>query len=419
MKKRFAAILMAAVVSLSLLGGCTLRPVTADNLTDGIERDAIPVHSDFAGGEAAAVSSFAAKLLQQSFRDNRSTVISPVSVLYALAMTANGADGNTLAQMEEVFGMDIDTINSYLYSTVSVLPSDEGYTIDLANSVWVKDDEDEFAVNEDFLQMVKNYYDAGVFSEPFDEHTLMAINNWVVQKTNGQIQDILDKIDEDAVMYLVNAINFEADWYSDYDKNDVHDGEFTTADGTKQTVEFMYGSDYTYLEDENTTGFFKYYNDNRYAFVALLPDEDVSINEYVKNLNGDKLTQLLENRQNERVLTRIPKFETTFETEMSATLKALGMTDAFDWHVADFSRMGQAQQEGENLCINRVIHKAFIRVAEKGTQAGAATVVEMVTESAAAVEEKPKQVYLDRPFVYMIIDCENNLPLFIGTVCDN
>ena len=152
--------------------------------------------------------------------------------------------------------------------------------------------------------------------------------------------------------------------------------------------------------------------------MALLPDENISVDEYIASLNGDKLAQLLASKSGKMVLTSMPKFETTFDTEMSESLKALGMTDAFDYRVADFSRMGAAQQEGENLCINRVIHKAFIRVAEKGTQAGAATVVEMVTEGAMAVTEKPKEVYLDRPFVYMIIDCSNNLPLFMGAVTE-
>ena len=416
MKKRFIAAVTALI--LSLLSGCTLRPVSADNLTDGIKPDAVPVYNNFNNGENVAVSDFAAKLLQQSFKDDKSTVISPISVLYALAMTANGADGETLSQMENVFGMDIDTVNNYLHSTVSVLPSDVGYTVDLANSLWIKDDQTDFVVNEDFLKTVKSYYDAAVFMEQFDEETLKSINNWVTQKTNGQIQDILDKIDPDAVMYLVNAINFEADWDSIYEKHQVSDGEFTKADGTTQTVEFMFSDEHGYLEDENTTGFVKYYKDYKYAFVALLPDENISVDEYIASLNGDKLAQLLASKSGKMVLTSMPKFETTFDTEMSESLKALGMTDAFDYRVADFSRMGAAQQEGENLCVNRVIHKAFIRVAEKGTQAGAATVVEMVTEGAMAVTEKPKEVYLDRPFVYMIIDCSNNLPLFMGAVTE-
>lgn len=417
MKRRFVAFVTAMAMSLCFLSGCDAK-VKATNLIDGIKRDPVPVYNNFENSEQSAVAGFTADILKNTESPNGNVVVSPISVLYALAMTANGADGETLSQMEQVFGLDIDTLNRYLYSTVNTLPSDEGYTFDIANSLWIKDDETDFVVNEEFLKVVKSYYDAGVFKEAFDEETLKSINNWVTQKTNGKIKDILDKIDEEAVMYLVNALNFEADWQNVYETNDIRDGAFTKADGTQQTVEFMYSSEYGYLEDKDTAGFIKYYKDRKYAFVALLPDEDIKIDEYVNSLSGEKLTALLNSVSDENVYTAIPKFETTYGMEMSDILKSLGMTDAFDWTVADFSRMGQAQQEGENLCINRVIHKAFIRVAEKGTQAGAATVVEMVTEGAAEFVEQPKEVYLDRPFVYMIIDTQNNLPLFIGTVSE-
>lgn len=419
MKKRFIAAFLAAAFVLTAFSGCDAS-VKSKNLTDGIKPTAVPVYNSFEKGENTAVADFAAKLIKNTKSENGNVVVSPLSVLCALAMTANGADGETLSQMEEVFGMDMETLNNYLHSTANLLPSDEGYTFDIANSLWITDDEGKFVVNDDFLRIVKSYYDAGVFTADFsDKQTLKDINSWVTQKTNGQIQNILDKIDENAVMYLVNALNFEADWLNQYYENDVHTGTFTKADGRTQDAEFMYMSEKGYLEDENTTGFIKYYKDKKYAFVALLPDENVETEEYLNTLSGEKLSNLLNNIDAEqKVETAIPKFETTFDTEMSELFKNLGMTDAFDWRVADFSKMGTAQQAGENVCINRIIHKGFIRVAEKGTQAGAATVVEMIAEGAMFIEEPPKQVYLDRPFVYMIIDTQNNLPLFIGTVCE-
>lgn len=418
MKKRFISAILAAFFTSAVFSGCDAK-VKSKNLTDGIKPGVVPVYSNFDKNQQAAVAEFAADIVKNTKSESGNVVVSPISVLYALAMTANGADGETLAQMESVFGMDMETLNNYLHSTVSLLPSDEGYDFDIANSLWITDDSGKFTVNEDFLRTVKSYYDAGVFSANFaDKQTLKDINSWVTHKTNGQIQNILDKIDPDAVMYLVNAINFEADWLNDYDEYSVNSGTFTKADGRTQDAEFMYMSENGYLEDENTTGFIKYYKGRKYAFVGLLPDENVKIDEYINSLNGEKITNLLNgiNPQQE-VETKIPKFETTYDTEMSEIFKNLGMADAFDYRSADFSRMGTAQIEGENVCINRVIHKAFIRVAEKGTQAGAATVVEMVAEGAMAIKERPKQVYLDRPFVYMIIDTQNNLPLFMGTVC--
>ena len=418
MKKRFISAILATFFTSAVFSGCDAT-VKSKNLTDGIKPGVVPVYSNFDKNQQAAVAEFAADIVKNTKSENGNVVVSPISVLYALAMTANGADGETLAQMESVFGMDMETLNNYLHSTVSLLPSDEGYTLDIANSLWITDDSGKFTVNEDFLRTVKSYYDAGVFSADFaDKQTLKDINSWVTHKTNGQIQNILDKIDPDAVMYLVNAINFEADWAYEYYESDVNNGIFTKADGRTQDAEFMYMQEHSYLADEDTTGFIKYYKDGKYAFAALLPDEGVKIEDYVNSLDGEKITNLLNSKTYQDVDTKIPKFETTYDTEMSEIFKNLGMTDAFDSRSADFSRMGTAQIEGENVCINRVIHKAFIRVAEKGTQAGAATVVEMVAEGAMAIKERPKQVYLDRPFVYMIIDTQNNLPLFIGTVCE-
>ena len=417
MKKRIAAMVLSVIFAFAAFSGCAA--VKAENLTDGIKNNPVPVYNYADGIEAQAVAQFSAQLLQQLCTEDKNIVYSPLSVLYALAMTANGAEGETLAQMEEVLELPVQQLNGYLHSTVNTLPSDEGYDFDIANSIWIKDDEGKFVVNEEFLQTVKDYYLASVYKAPFDDGTLKDINNWVAQQTNGQIQNILDKIDPDAVMYLINALNFEALWLNDYDEYSVHNGTFTKSDGRTQDAEFMYAAENGYISDEDTQGFIKYYKDRNYAYVALLPDEDIKLNDYIATLDGEKITNLLNSLNPwQEVETAIPKYETTFSVEMSEIFKALGMTDAFDSRFADFSKLGTAQAEGENVCINRILHKAFIRVAEKGTQAGAATVVEMVAEGAMAEKEPPKQVYLDRPFVYMIIDTQNKLPLFMGAVCN-
>lgn len=178
----------------------------------------------------------------------------------------------------------------------------------------------------------------------------------------------------------------------------------------------MYSNEHRYLEDENATGFIKYYKDMSYGFAALLPNEDVSINEYVASLTGDKLHTMLNNCKNTSVETAIPKFDSEYDVEMSDILKTMGMPIAFDEEDADFSKLGTSTDG--NISISRVLHKSFISVHEKGTKAGAATVVEMKNGSAMIKPDDVKKVYLDRPFVYMIIDCETNIPIFIGTVMD-
>ena len=394
------------------LTGCTMK-VQAKDLMEGITPNNVNALDDLSS-QNADVTDFAIRLFQASNEKDKNTLISPLSVLCALAMTANGAEEETLAQMEEVLGMTTEELNLYLYSYMKNLPQGDKYKLSLANSIWFTEDE-RFTVNQDFLQTNADYYGADIYKAPFDKQTLKDINNWVKQNTNGMIPEILDQIPPEAIMYLVNALAFEAEWSEIYEKHQVKDGEFTKEDGTKQDVKFMYCSEGTYFEDEKATGFMKRYVGGKYAFVALLPDEGVTVSEYIASLDGESLNALLANPQYATVHTSIPKFETEYKVEMSEILKSMGMTEAFDMYNADFEGLGTST--GGNIYISRVLHKTFISVGEKGTKAGAATIVEM-KDGAAAEPTEPKEVYLDRPFVYMLVDCENNIPFFIGTMMD-
>lgn len=394
------------------LTGCTME-VQAKDLMEGITPNNVTALDDLSS-QNADVTDFTIRLFKASEESGKNTLISPLSVLCALAMTANGAEEETLQQMEEVLGMTTEDLNLYLYSYMKNLPQGDKYKLSLANSIWFTEDE-RFTVNQDFLQTNADYYGADIYKAPFNEQTKKDINNWVKQNTDEMIPEILDRVPVDAIMYLVNALAFEAEWSAIYEKNQVREGVFTKEDNTEQNVDFMYGSEGTYLEDENAAGFMKYYKGGKYAFVAMLPDEGVSVSDYIASLTGESVNALLTNPQHTTVYTAIPKFETEYSVEMSEILKNMGMPKAFDPNNAEFEGLGTSN--AGNIFISRVLHKTFISVGEKGTKAGAATVVEMA-DGAAAEPQEPKEVYLDRPFVYMLIDCENNIPFFIGTMMD-
>ena len=394
------------------LTGCTME-VQAKDLMEGITPNNVTAMDDLSS-QNADVTDFAIRLFKASEESGKNTLISPLSVLCALAMTANGAEEETLQQMEEVLGMTTEDLNLYLYSYMKNLPQGDKYKLSLANSIWFTEDE-RFTVNQDFLQANADYYGADIYKAPFNEQTKKDINNWVKQNTDEMIPEILDRVPVDAIMYLVNALAFEAEWSAIYKKDQVREGVFTKEDNTKQNVDFMYGSEGTYLEDENAAGFMKYYKGGKYAFVAMLPDEGVSVSDYIASLTGESVNALLTNPQHTTIYTAIPKFETEYSVEMSEILKNMGMPKAFDPNNAEFEGLGTSN--AGNIFISRVLHKTFISVGEKGTKAGAATVVEMA-DGAAAEPQEPKEVYLDRPFVYMLIDCENNIPFFIGTMMD-
>ena len=367
---------------------------------------------ELADGNISTVD-FAVRLFRETAADSN-TLISPLSVMYALAMTVNGADEATLSEMESVLGMSVDELNEYLYTYTNSLPIGEKYKLSIANSIWVNDDM-RFTANNDFLQRVADYYRADIYKSPFNYNTLRDINNWVKNETGGTIPKVLEEMSPDAVMYLINALYFEAEWSKIYQDYQVRDGKFTTEKNEVQKVEMMYSTEYSYLEDANATGFLKYYKGGKYAFLALLPNEGMSIESYIDSLDGENLYSLLSNVIRCEVRTSIPKFESEFAIEFSEILSNMGMPTAFDPYNANFTKMGESITK--QLYISRVIHKTFIQVAEKGTKAGAVTVVE-VGDNASAAPTEPKRVYLDRPFVYMIIDTQNNVPIFIGSMTD-
>lgn len=356
------------------------------------------------------VADLSIRLLRETMEEEKNTLISPVSVLAALAMTANGAEGQTLAQMEAVLGQSKEGLNAW-YKEDMGKGSDN---LHLANAIFIKDDP-ELTVKESFLKTVEKYYETDIVVTDFNAYALDSINRYVEENTDGMVKNILNEIPKEAVMYLVNALAFEARWSIPYNEYSVQENIFTTEDGREQTVELMYAEESdAYVENEFATGFLKNYEGGRYAFVALLPKEGISVEELADSLSGDSLPDLLNDCREGEVLTAMPKFQTEYDVEMSEVLQAMGMTDAFDDEKADFSSL--ATYAGEDLFINRVLHKTFIAVGEQGTRAGAATVIEVA--AGAAAPEEVKEVILNRPFLYMIWDRETGNPIFIGTFVD-
>lgn len=401
---------LSLLVLLAATGCSRTAAADGEDLMKEISPEKVEVLDAYNEESLLSAADFSVELFKAN-SGNENTLISPISVLSALGMTSNGAEENTLMQMEEVFGLSRNELNMLLELYIRSLPRKDNLKVSMANSIWFREGE-RLNVRREFLQTNANYYDAGIYRAAFDEKTLKAINTWVEKETDGMIKDILDKIPEEAMMYLINALSFDAKWETIYNENEISEDQFTAEDGSMQTVDMMFSTESLYVRDDQAKGVIKNYSGGKYAFMALLPDENVSVQEYITSLTGEKLHTLIKEAENTPVFTMIPKFESSYSVEMSEILKGMGMTDAFDEKKADFNGLGTSP-EG-NLYISRVIHKTKIAVDEKGTKAGAATVVEVVTESAAPVETK--EVLLNRPFVYMIIDKETSLPLFMGTL---
>ena len=360
---------------------------------------------------------YAAELFRQSCTEDikrgMNVMVSPESVMQALGMTANGANGETLSQMETALGgLGIEDINNGMQYRMNKFMDSKDVKFNAANSVWVRDDKGRIKMDQDFCDKVKQVYNADTFYAPFDNGTLNDINAWVNNNTNGMIPEVLDTINPEAVAYLINAISFEGKWAEKYEDSQIHeDMDFTNSSGEKEKVTMLYSDENGYFEDEDTTGFIKYYKGMDYAFMAMLPTEGTDLADYVANMDGGKLNRLWSSASGE-VNVCIPEFSYDYGNELSDELINMGMPMAFS-ESADFSNMAETGT-GE-LFINRVIHKTHIELDREGTKAAAATVVEMKDEC-VMIEPEPKYVYLDRPFVYAIIDTDNGTPIFIGAV---
>lgn len=352
----------------------------------------------------AAAASFSADLFKYNYSNGKTTLISPLSVLTALALVQNGAEGETLVQLERALGgLDRDTLNAYMRAYCDFLTeSDE---LKIANSVWTDSGAE---AKRAFLQKAVDSYSAQLFSAPLsDPKTVESINSWVKKNTDGMIPKIIEKADRYAVMMLVNAIAFDAKWETPYKRSDIEKLEFTSYSGSKKKTDFMCSTENVYLKDGGTVGFMKPYKNGRFAFAALLPDENTGIDDYVASLSGDKLMKIFSSAKcGNEVNVKMPKFKAEYSAQLIDTLKKMGVKDAFDSKTADFSSL----IENRDAYIATVVHKTFIEVDENGTRAAASTLVGADTMSLM----EPYSVCLNRPFVYMIVDTETNLPLFIG-----
>lgn len=352
----------------------------------------------------ANLADFSLKILNQ-FVDGKSNVmISPLSVVYAFAMVANGAEGDTRKEFETAVGADMMGLDLYLntYAENFKALSSENLAISLANSIWLSKDMD---VKETFLSKNGQSFAAEIYKTPFDQNAVNAINAWTKDKTLGMIPRILNNLSEEDKMVLINAVAADAKWKDPFSKDRTYTTDFTEEDGTQRQVQMMQSDDEKYyLHDDHAKGFIKTY-DGGLSFAALLPEEGMTTKEYINSLSGEKLLAMLKNPEKVDVSIRLPRFRSESTLDLKGAMEELGVKQMFTSR-ADFSGISD-----EDLMVGDALQKTFISVDEEGTKAAAATMI-VLKETSYGEKEV---VVLDRPFVYVIFDQKTCLPLFIGT----
>jgi serine protease inhibitor len=413
MNKIFKSELFAAIIiSLVLVPSCKKsdsnavdpgNPVTIS--TEAYQKEVIESANGF------AFDLF--KPMLAGAKESDDILISPFSITSALSMTLNGAAGETLDSMKKALrleGQTLDQVNAtYLKLMTEMVPVDSHVELDIANSVWV---EKKFEVKQDFMTNVGNWYKAEARSiDITDPNALNTVNSWIADNTHDKITNMLDYLDPNLAMLLINAIYFKGMWRYQFKTSDTSEEPFYLTFTSSESVPMMHQTtDLQVAKDANVTIVDIPYGQGNFSMLVVLPDAGITTSDIASTLTQEKWNEwtglLATNTQ--KVDLSMPKFKYGYKRLLNDDLTSLGMGIAFS-DSADFSNISNQPTK-----INRIIHQSYIETNEEGTEAAAATVVEIV--SSVAIQSW--NVNIDRPFLYFIHETSTGTILFMGKVGD-
>lgn len=418
--KRTLLALMMLIIPLSLAGcGQAITMAQSDKPRSTSPDVTVSELTELVDGNSA----FAFDLYQALSEEEGNLFYSPYSISLALAMTYAGARGETEQQMADTlnFTLPQDLLHPALNGLDLELASrgegaegkdNEGFRLNIANSIWGQED---YEFLDEFLDVLAENYGAGLRLLDFltaPEASRITINDWVSDRTEGRIEDLIPQgaIDAFTRLVLTNAIYFNAAWLNPFSEDMTGDGAFHLLDGSEVTVPMMTQTEsFGYAEGEGYQAVELLYDGLELSMVVVLPDSG-EFEDFEDTLGADLVNAITNDLKYRKVTLTMPKFEFESAFSLVNTLAAMGMPVAFS-ATADFSGMTGAR----DLFIAEILHKAFVSVDEAGTEAAAATAVVM---SLTAAPEEPVEVTLDRPFIFLIRDIETGAVLFVGRMAN-
>lgn len=402
--KRLLFLLFAII----FLAGCNLTGDAPDNEINITEKTAMLIEAENDFGFELFKNVYATET------ESENIMVSPLSVSLALAMTYNGANGETQAAMEKtlkVHGLTPEEINQSYHDLVNALQSlDPKVLLEIANAIYYRDD---FQVENEFVSINKNYYDADISPLDFgnEQKSLEIINGWVAKKTHNKIETIIDRISRSHVMFLLNAIYFKGTWQKEFNEESTEKLPFYPENGENIQTEMMQRLDtLPYTSNDLFSAVELSYGKGNYNMYVFLPENGRTLEEIVNNLDKDNWGTWMESfRETQSVDIKFPKFKYGYEITLNDVLTEMGMGIAFSG-AADFTGINR----GGGLNIDYVKHKSFIDVNEEGTEAAAVTIVAIERTSAGGPTKVP--FIVNRPFLYAITEKDTGAVLFMGTV---
>lgn len=341
--------------------------------------------------------------------------ISPYSVAAALALAYNGSAGETAEELGKLLGYTPDErqkLNTGHQSLMKLLNyGGPGVELKIANSVWGMKG---LPLRRDYLKTGKDFYDAQIKTTDLEaEKSVKEINGWVADHTGDKIQEMLTKPPgPQAVAVLVNALYFKGGWKDVFEEEATKQADFYPPDGPAVQVMMMKRSGmFEYATHERWQAVKLPYGEGQMEMIVILPGEQSSLQELTDGLEADGLP-LEEDYTSSRGTLLLPRFTASYGTELSKVLQTLGVKLAFDPGRGDFSLMSDLDSP---IYFEQVIHKTYIDVNERGTEAAASTVIDMRAGSAPPVD-MPFEMNVNRPFLFMIRDAQSGVTLFLGTI---
>ena len=358
---------------------------------------------------SSAMTSFSFNSFFELAEEDENLFISPYSIHSALSMAYRGSDGETAKEMAEVLGlteMEMEKILEDSLGLKNYLESSDKNELSIANAFFLRQ---TIPFLEDYKSDGEKYFQAEIDELP---ETGQSINDWVYEKTREKIEEIIDDgpIDDDVIAYLVNAIYFQGNWAEEFDEDRTRTDNFQAPNGEVEVEMMENEAEYKYGVSESVQSVTIEYEDGDFLFHAFMPTEK-SLQEFYEEFDADYFQDIKPTNKSEIVL-RMPKFTLEDELELVDALKSLGMEKAFDMNEADFSKMVDLEDLGLNVFLSDVLHASFIEVDEKGTEAAAATAVEVRLESA------PMPVEFNEPFLFVIEEPETETIIFMGQLVD-
>lgn len=354
------------------------------------------------------------EVTSQSETPEKSQIVSPISITYALGMLNNGAAGETQAEINKVLGYEktgADSINAFCRKMLTEAPNLDKLTkVMIANNIYMNKG---FELMPDFINKAKAYYDAEPETRDFsDGQTRDVINKWGNDHTEGMIPEVLkeDEFDPSAVSYLLNAIYFKGAWAEKFDKGNTKDETFKGYSAETQVPMMRQEHEFNYAETEDCQALCLPYGNNAYRMTILLPKEGKTISDVLKNLTA-VTWQRYQWMGSAIVDVKLPRFESDTDLNLIPIMSALGMPRAFIDGLADFSNFCD---NVPSTYIDLMKQVAKIKVSEEGTEAAAVTVIGITEKSMGPSEPQHVQFFANRPFLYVISEQSTGAIFFIG-----